>query len=108
MQAAIDAFNAQTGAGLRSAEELFQDWAVAVYLDDEGSNLWDIKAADFGDPAFTTWTMDIADDLFWEGRGSSQGAQPASKWSEARQRAEPDRGAVRHARSSDSATRAQP
>jgi hypothetical protein len=25
--------------------------------------------------------MDIADDLFWEGRGSNQGAQPEAKWS---------------------------
>ena len=80
VQAAIDAFNAQTDAGLRDVDVLFQDWAVAVYLDDEGSDLWDIKAADFGDPAFTTWTMDIADDVFWSGRGASKGAQPASKW----------------------------
>ena len=80
VQAAIEEFNTLTGAGLRSAEEIFQDWAVAVYLDDEDSELWDIKAVDFGDPAFTTWTMDIADDLFWSGRGSNQGAQPEAKW----------------------------
>jgi hypothetical protein len=30
VQAAIDQFNAQTGAELRSATELFQDWAIAV------------------------------------------------------------------------------
>lgn len=80
VQAAIDEFNAQTGADLRTAEELFQDWGVAVYLDDEASDRFDIKAVDFGDPAFTDWTIDIADDQFWEGRGSSQGAQPESKW----------------------------
>lgn len=80
VQAAIDAFNDETGAELRTAEELFQDWAVAVYLDDEASERFDIKAVDFGDPAFTSWTMDIADDLFWEGRGSNQGAQPEAKW----------------------------
>jgi hypothetical protein len=80
VQAAIDAFNGQTGAGLRSAQELFQDWAVAVYLDDEDSDRFDIKAADFGDPAFTSWTIDIADDLFWSERGSNQGAQPPAKW----------------------------
>jgi hypothetical protein len=80
VQNAIDDFNAATGAGLRSAEALFQDWAVAVYLDDESSPRWDIKAADFGDPAFTSWTIDIADELFWAGRGSHQGAQPAPKW----------------------------
>jgi len=80
VQAAIEEFNSLTGAGLRSAEEIFQDWAIAVYLDDEDSELWDLKAVDFGDPAFTTWTMDIADDLFWGGRGSNQGAQPEAKW----------------------------
>ncbi|HEU4756036.1 MAG TPA: hypothetical protein VFS72_05185 [Agromyces sp.] len=80
LQAAIDAFNAETGSDLRTAEELYQDWAVAVYLDDEASERFDIKAVDFGDPAFTSWTMDIADDLFWGGRGSNQGAQPDAKW----------------------------
>ncbi|SFN60471.1 hypothetical protein [Mycetocola miduiensis] len=54
VQAAIDAFNAESGSQLRSAEELFQDWAVAVYLDDEESDRFDIKAVDFGDPASTT------------------------------------------------------
>ena len=80
VQAAIDEFNAATGADLRSAEELFQDWAVAVYLDDEDSERFDIKAVDFGDPASTSWTIDIADDQFWDGRGSNQGAQPDAKW----------------------------
>ncbi|WP_350349531.1 hypothetical protein ABIQ69_06350 [Agromyces sp. G08B096] len=80
VQAAIDTFNAETGGDLRTAAELYQDWAVAVYLDDEASERFDIKAVDFGDPASTTWTMDIADDQFWEGRGSSQGAQPDAKW----------------------------
>lgn len=80
VQAAIDAFNAETGSDLRTAEELYQDWAVAVYLDDEASERFDIKAVDFGDPAFTSWTMDIADDQFWGGRGSNQGAQPDAKW----------------------------
>ena len=49
VQAAIDRFNAETGANLRSARELFMDWAVTVYLDDEGSPRFDIKAFDFGD-----------------------------------------------------------
>jgi hypothetical protein len=80
VQNAIDTFNAATGTELRSAEELFQDWAVAVYLDDENSDRFDIKAVDFGDPQFTSWTIDIADELFWSGRGSNQGAQPDAKW----------------------------
>ncbi len=80
VQQAIDDFNAETGGDLRSVDELFQDWAVAVYLDNEGSDLWDIKAADFGDPASTTWTIDLANELYWEGRGSYQGALPQAKW----------------------------
>lgn len=81
VQNAIDTFNAASpGADLRSAAELFQDWAVAVYLDDEGSDIFDIKAVDFGDPQFTSWTIDIADELFWDNRGSNQGAQPDAKW----------------------------
>ena len=80
VQNAIDDFNAGPGPDLRSADELFQDWAVAVYLDDEASPRFDIKAVDFGDPAFTSWTIDIADELFWSDRGSNQGAQPAPQW----------------------------
>ncbi|GGI47530.1 hypothetical protein SAMN04489721_0634 [Agromyces flavus] len=80
VQAAIDAFNAETGADLRSVEELYRDWAVAVYLDDEDSDVFDIKAVNFGDPKDTSWTMDIADDQFWGGRGDNRGAQPAAKW----------------------------
>ncbi len=37
VQAAIDQFNAETGATLRDVKTLYQDWAVAVYLDDEES-----------------------------------------------------------------------
>jgi hypothetical protein len=80
VQAAIDQFNAMTGADLRSAEELFKDWAIAVKLDDEGSDRWDIKNIDFGDPAFTSWTVDIANDLFWSGRGQYFGRMPEAKW----------------------------
>ncbi|WP_210505878.1 hypothetical protein [Naasia sp. SYSU D00057] len=80
VQAAIDEFNAQIGSDLRSADALFEDWAVAVYLDDEDSERFDLKAADFGDPKSTSWTIDLADDEYWDGRGSNRGAQPASKW----------------------------
>ena len=67
MQAAIDQFNAMTsGTDLRSAEELFKDWAIAVKLDDEDSDRWNFSNIDFGDPAFTAWTVDIANDEFCE------------------------------------------
>lgn len=84
VQAAIDAFNAQTGADVPDFATVYQNWAVAVYLDDEASDLFDIKAVDFGDPEYTSWTMDIADDLQWGGRGSNQGAQPDPKWDKRR------------------------
>jgi len=80
VQAAIDQFNDETGADLRDVTTLYQDWAVAVYLDDEESDRWDIKAADYGAVDSDGWTIDIADDEFWDGRGSNQGAQPSSKW----------------------------
>ncbi|GAA1635367.1 M6 family metallopeptidase [Georgenia ruanii] len=79
VQNAIDAFNAQTGAHLRSADELFQDWAVTMYLDDEDSARFDLKNFDLG-PASGGWTVDIANDVFWDGRGTYQGAQPGAKW----------------------------
>ena len=80
VQAAIDQFNAQTGASLRSASELFQDWAIAVKLDDEGSDRWDIRNIDFGDPAFTDYTVDIANETFWNRRGQYYGRMPEAKW----------------------------
>jgi hypothetical protein len=79
VQAAIDAFNARTGAGLRPAEELFRDWAVTMYLDDEGSPLWDLANFDLG-PASGGWTVDLANQEFWGDRGAYQGAQPEAKW----------------------------
>ncbi|MGY1643414.1 hypothetical protein ACI782_20095 [Geodermatophilus sp. SYSU D00703] len=79
VQNAIDEFNARTGAGLRSAEELFRDWAVTMYLDAEGSQLWDLANFDLG-PASGGWTVDIANQEFWDDRGAYQGAQPEAKW----------------------------
>jgi Immune inhibitor A-like, MAM domain len=80
VQNAIDTFNAQTGGSLRSAEDLFKDWALAIYLDSEGSSLYDIQAVDFGDPAFTSWTIDIANSSFFSNRGIYKGSMPEAKW----------------------------
>ncbi len=79
VQNAIDEFNATTGGHLRSAQDLFKDWAVAMYLDDEASSLWDLENFDLG-PASNGWTVDIANDLFWDDRGSYRGALPDAKW----------------------------
>jgi hypothetical protein len=93
VQAAIDSFNAAGHPGipapLPSARTLFKNWAIAVYIDDEGSNLFDIKAVDFGDPAYTRWTVDIANDEFWDGRGQYQGALPDAKWNRLKNRPAP-------------------
>jgi hypothetical protein len=83
VQAAIDAYNATvpgTANDLRSAEELFKDWAIAIKLDDEGSNLWDFRNIDFGDEAFTDWTVDIANDAYWNRRGQYIGRMPEARW----------------------------
>jgi hypothetical protein len=81
VQNAIDTFNATNGAApdLRTAEELFKDWALAVYFDAEGAQRLDIKAVDFGDPASTTWTIELANDLFFNNRGQYNGATPEGK-----------------------------
>ena len=85
VQNAIDTFNAATGADLRSAEELFRDWAVTMYLDDEASSVWDLENFDLG-PASGGWTVAVANDEFWDDRGSYQGSQPAPKWNTAANR----------------------
>lgn len=80
VQAAIDEFNAQTGANLRSATDLFKDWVVAVYLDDEDSSTFDINAVDFGTADTLGWTVDIGNEVFYDGRGIYKGAMPDAKW----------------------------
>jgi len=79
VQAAIDDFNAATGSDLPSAQELFKDWAVTMYLDDEASDRWDLENFDLG-AASNGWTIDLANSEFWDDRGSYKGAQPEAKW----------------------------
>jgi hypothetical protein len=79
VQNAIDTFNAQTGGDLRSAEDLFKDWALAIYLDDENTDVFDIKAVNFGDPTSTAWTIELANDVFFNNRGQYNGAFPEGK-----------------------------
>jgi hypothetical protein len=81
VQNAINVYNDNNGSApdLRSAAELFQDWAVTMYLDDEDSSRWDLENFDLG-PASGGWTIDAANDEFWDDRGNYRGRQPASKW----------------------------
>jgi hypothetical protein len=80
VQNAIDDFNAATGASLRTAEDLFKDWAVAIFLDYEGSETFDFSNLNFGDPVTTSWTIEIANDVFWGGRGQYNGAMPPARF----------------------------
>jgi hypothetical protein len=80
VQAAIDQFNAQTGAHLRSAKDLFKDWALAVYADTDTGSILDLRNVDFGDPDFTSWTIDIANDEYYKKRGQYNGATPEGRF----------------------------
>ncbi len=50
-----------------------------MYLDDENSALWNLENFDLG-PASGGWTIDIANDQFWDDRGFYRGAQPSPKF----------------------------
>jgi hypothetical protein len=93
VQNAINTYNATNGSApdLLSAAELFQDWAVTMYLDDEGSNTFDLKNFDLG-LASGGWTIDVANDEFWDDRGNYRGRQPEAKWD--RQANRPDSNAL--------------
>ncbi len=83
VQAAIDEYNdlmEGTENDLRSAEELFKDWAIAIKLDDESSDVYNFINIDFGDPAFTSYTIDIANDVVWTKRGQYVGRVPEGRW----------------------------
>lgn len=85
VQNAIDSFNAAvaggtSGTALPDFDTLFQDWALAVDLDDESSDLYDISSVDMGSTADSSgWSIDMANQEYWDDRGIYQGALPASK-----------------------------
>lgn len=82
VQNAIDRFNTDTGAGLRSAEDFFKDWAVAIWLDAEvNGTTFDFANIDFGDAITRGWTIEIANELFFGGRGIYTGTMPPARWS---------------------------
>jgi hypothetical protein len=85
VQAAIDAYNATLGAGetaLRTAEEFFKDWAVAIWLDAEVNGTeFDFANINFGDAITAGWTIEIANELFFGGRGVYTGTMPPARWS---------------------------
>lgn len=88
VQDAIDRFNAVGHPGLattlRSVEELYKDFVVALYLDTTTPDAGDrfvFRNLDFGDRTNSTrWTIDLANNLFYGGRGIYQGAMPNARW----------------------------
>ena len=75
VQNAIDEWEQITGETLRSAEDFYKDWVIAIYRDDEASDLYNFHNIDFG-PDTGNWTVSIANDVFWGGRGQYKGATP--------------------------------
>ncbi|MEO8509674.1 MAG: hypothetical protein ABI534_00360 [Chloroflexota bacterium] len=81
VQSAIDRFNADTGASLPSAEDLFKDWAVAIWLDAEvNGTQFNFENINFGDAITAGWTIEIANEVFFEGRGIYNGNMPPARW----------------------------
>ena len=81
VQNAIDTYNALPGTDdLPSAEELFKDWVIALYADDESSDLFNFINLDFGDPDTTAWTIQLANDLFFKNRGTYKGNVPSARF----------------------------
>ena len=81
VQAAIDAFNAQTGADLRIGRGPVQG------LGDRGlPRRRGLRRAGTSRPSTSAtrrsdgWTIDIANDEFWNGRGSTRARCPTPKW----------------------------
>jgi Immune inhibitor A-like, MAM domain len=80
IQNAIETFNATTtGDDLRSFEELFKDWVLAVYADAPDSELFGIEGVDFG-PDSGGWTIQLANDLFFKNRGTYKGSTPPARF----------------------------
>jgi len=81
VQNAIDSYNNLATDKLPSADELYQDWVVTMYLDAEGTK-YDLHSFELGsEEASQGWTIDVANDLFWDGRGIYKGAMPEPRWS---------------------------
>jgi hypothetical protein len=83
VQAAINEYNATLKAGeaaLRTAEELFKDWAIAIYLDTDDKGTFDFQNLNFGDAITSGWTIELANDLFFGNRGQYNGNVSIGRW----------------------------
>ena len=95
VQAAVDEFNATTGGDLPDVSTLFANWAVAVDVDDEATDLFDIKAIDMQTDLSSTpgrLTIDWANEVYYDDRGNYIGNMNPQKW--ARKKNVPDQTAL--------------
>jgi hypothetical protein len=83
IEAAIAQWEQQTGETLPDVQTLFQDWVVANYADATGSR-FGYTNLEFGEDG-TSWgyTIDLANNLVWGGRGIYKGAMPEPRWHKA-------------------------
>jgi hypothetical protein len=83
VQAAIDTYNvanSTAGTDVPDARQLFKDWSLAIYLDDETDSKYDIKAINIGGVDSQGWTIDFANDEFFKNRGTYNGATPEGRF----------------------------
>ena len=80
IEAAIAEWESQTGKTLPDVQTLFQNWVVATYVDQDGT-VFGFENLDFGTEG-TSWgyTVDLANNLVWDGRGIYKGAMPEPRW----------------------------
>jgi hypothetical protein len=83
IEAAIAQWETRTGGNLPDIQTLFQDWVVANYADATGSR-FGYENLEFGTDG-TSWgyTIDLANNLVWGGRGIYKGAMPEPRWHKA-------------------------
>ena len=79
VQNGIDTFNALTGADVPDVDTVFANWAVAIDLDIEGSDLFDFRALDMQTDLFGL-TIDWGNEVFYDGRGQYIGNMNPQKW----------------------------
>ena len=87
VQAAITKYNALVAAdpslGTKvpaSVQQVFKNWSLAIYLDDESTPLYNIRALDIGGVDSQGWTIDIANDEFFKNRGTYSGSTPEGRF----------------------------
>ena len=80
IEAAIAQWEAQTGGNLPDLQTLYQDWVVATYFDQTGTK-FGFTNLEFGTEG-TSWgyTVDLANNVIWGGRGIYKGAMPEPRW----------------------------